>query len=209
MPAPVPIAASTIAAQAFRLMERGPISSFGDDSDQARDAAEQYPLALDACLEAADWSFASVYAELPRVTTLPLTVTADPDLPYLYAMPADIVILREVGDGCTRWRRDRAGLRADDPGPLPVRYTGRIDNEAQLPAMFQTAVSHALAVLLAPRWLGTQAKIEALRRDAQATLKAAMRHDARQSSGARYDGLDEQPDWVSEARSSGYRGGWL
>lgn len=201
MPVPDPIAASTIAAQAFRFMELSAISSFGDDTEQALAAQEQYPVAMAQCLEANDWSFASVLAFLPQVTPGP-TVAADTNLPYLFALPGDVVTLREVGDGrSTRWRRDRAGLRADEPGPLRVRYTGQIDTEAALPAGFQTAVALRLALLLGPRWLGTSGKMETLRRDADAGLKAAMRIDARQASSARYDGLPDQGDWVQEARA--------
>lgn len=199
---PEPIAASTIAAQAFRFMELSPISSFADDSEQAQSAFEQYPLALNTCLEACDWSFASTFAALPPALPGP-TVTVDPDLPHLFQLPEDVVVLREVGQGGTRWRRDRAGLRADEPGPLRVRYTGRITDEANLPAMFQTAVALRLAVLLGPRWLGTQSKMDSLRRDADVALKQAMRADARQASTVRYDGLPDQGDWVHEAKSGG------
>lgn len=196
---PLPIAASTIAAQAFRFLELSPISSFADDTPQARDASEQYPLALASCLSACDWSFASVLASLAQVIPGP-TVAPDATLPYLYALPGDVVTLREVGDFNTRWRRDREGLRADQAAPLVIRYTGSIENEAALPATFQTAVALALAVLLAPRWLETQSKAEALKADAARLLKQAMREDARMASEARYDGTPDQGDWVAEAR---------
>jgi hypothetical protein len=196
---PTPIAASTIAAQAFRFLELSPISSFADDTPQAQDAAEQYPQALASCLSACDWSFASVLASLPAAVPGP-TVAVDPALPHLFALPGDVIVLREVGDGWTRWRRDREGLRADEGAPLRIRYTGRVENEAALPATFQTAVALALAVLLAPRWLGTQSRVEGLKQDAARVLKQAMREDARQASEARYDGTPDQGDWVAEAR---------
>lgn len=196
---PTPIAASTIAAQAFRFLELSPISSFADDTPQARDAAEQYPLALASCLSACDWAFASVVVFLPEVIPGP-TVAVDPNLPHLFALPGDLITLREVGEGWTRWRRDREGLRADESGSLPIRYTGSITNEAALPATFQTAVSLTLAVALAPRWLNTQSKIESLKADAARVLKQAMREDSRMASAARYDGGPEQGDWVTEAR---------
>lgn len=196
---PLAIAAATIAAQAFRFMELSPISSFDDDTEQAQSAAEQYPNALLHCLEAADWSFASVFANLPQKVPGPLDAT-DERLPFLYALPGDLISFREVGDRHTRWRVDLLGLRADQAAPLPVRYTCTITNEAKLPATFRTAVSAQLAVLLAPRWLGTSSKIEALKGDAPGYLKAAMRQNTRQASEARYDGLDDQDDWVQEAR---------
>ena len=199
-PVPSPIAVSTIAAQAFRLLELAPISSFDDDSEQAASAAEQYPVALEICLEAADWSFASTWARLPQIV-LPDGAPTDPRLPYLFALPGDVLRLREVGDGHTRWRRDREGLWADASGPLFVRYTARLTVEAQMPAGFRDAVAHRLAVLLSARWLTTHSKRDMLARDAERALKLAMRTDARQASDARWDGLPDQPDWVAEARA--------
>ena len=195
---PTPIAASTIVAQAFRFMEASPISSFDDDSEQAQAAAEQYPTALAICLEAADWAFASTLAFLPQAVLDPVQAI-DPDLPYVFSLPAGCSRIQEVGDGDMRWRRDLLGLRADDPGPLRIRYTAEITNEAALPANFRLAVALQLALLLAPRWLTTQSKIQGLQQQAEVALKTAMRQDARNASQARYDGLEDQGDWARDA----------
>lgn len=200
MPAPTPIAVSTIAAQAFRLMELSPISSFADDSDQARAAAEQYPVALDMCLEACDWSFASRLASLPEAT-LDTSEAADADLPYSYRLPGDCVVLREVGalTGREVWRIDDRLLRADVPAPLRIRYTFRVVNEAILPGTFKVAVAHHLAALLAPLWTGSAGKVGRIEEAGVGYLRQAMRNDRQSASSARYDGRPEQPDWVSEA----------
>jgi len=195
---PTPIAASTIVAQAFRFMEASPISSFDDDSEQAQAAREQYPAAMAQCLEEADWSFASTWADLPAAA-LPAGAAANPDMPYVFMLPGDCVTVQEVGDGDTRWSRDAIGLRADDPGPLSIRYTAMVVNEALLPATFQVAVALHLAVLLGPRWLTSHSKMESLKAAAEVALKKAMRHDARNASQARYDGQEDQGDWVAEA----------
>lgn len=195
---PVPVATSTIVSQAFRLMELRPISSFADDSDQARAAAEQYPIALAMCLEACDWEFASVSVELPEAA-LPTGNAPEAKFPYCYQKPSDSVVLQEVGDRWTHWRVDRDLLRADQSGPLWVRYTGIIANEARMPATFQTAVAFRLAALLAPTWNGTAAKAATLETGAQNALKIAMKNGARQASSERYDGRADQPDWVEHA----------
>ncbi|PZQ99932.1 MAG: hypothetical protein DI533_04690 [Cereibacter sphaeroides] len=195
---PAPIATSTIAAQAFRFLELSPISSYGDGSEQASAAAEQYPIALASCLSAADWSDASTLARLPAAI-LGAQDAIDPRLPFLYRLPADCLVVREVGDACVKWRVDKIGLRADAPAPLLIRYTARVENEAILPARLQTAIAAELALLLAPRFLTTQAKVASLRSVAPAYLKDAMRRDARSASDARYDGMEDQGDWVSEA----------
>lgn len=195
---PDPIATSTIASQAFRLMELSAISSFADDTPQARAAAEQYPIAMAMCLEAADWSFASVLAALPPATLDP-GHAADEDLPFTYKLPGDCVRLIEVTDPDVKYRRDRDYLRADAPTSLTIRYTATPPDASKLPATFQTAVAFRLAALLAPKWIGAQTKITGLENGAERMLMAAMKQDARQASPARYDGRPEQPDWVSEA----------
>lgn len=194
-----PIATSAIVSQAFRILERGPISSLADNSQEARDAAEQYPVALAECLERADWSFASSRRQLAAVLPEADPYT-DPELPYLYQLPGDVVRLREVGDGRTHWRLDRDGLRADHPGPLRVRYTGTITDESRLPASFRTAVALRLAWLLGPTYVEGKARLNAIDDDFRTQIKQAMREDARQASEARYDGMADQGDWATEAR---------
>ena len=195
---PEPIATSTIVAQAFRLMELGPISSFADDTPQARDAAEQYPEAMRICLEASDWSFASELAMLPEVVDLPAS-RVDPQLPYTYALPGSCVRLLEVGDGKIDWRADKTFLRADAPGPMRIRYTEMVSDENRLPATFRAAVAYRLAAILAPTWVGAQNKAAALEDGAMSVLAKAERVDARQASPQRYDGGGETGDWAAEA----------
>jgi hypothetical protein len=197
---PTPTATSGIVSQAFRLMEMSPPSSFADDSAEATAAAEQYPVALNICLEANDWSFASVLALLPEIDDLPDGVAADADLPHTFAIPADCLILHQVGDINTRWRRDREMLRADDPGPLTVRYTATITNETALPATFKTAVAYQLAALLGARFVGTAAMQQTLFQSATATLRQAMARDRGQASQSRWDGGPMQGDWATEAQ---------
>ncbi|AZB54433.1 hypothetical protein EBL89_03515 [Cereibacter sphaeroides] len=194
----MPIATSIIAAQACRYMEVAPISSFGDGSELATAMAEMYPIALRACLERADWEFASVLVRLPAAVP-GATVATDDEMPNLYALPGDLVKVREVGDADTKWRIDREGLRASDAAPLRVRYTSTIETESRLPAEFQLAVAAKLASLMGPRWLGAQSKVDALRAEADSLLKGSMRTSARTASEARYDGLEDDGDWVAEA----------
>lgn len=194
-----PIAASTIVQQAFRFMEKTPPASFDDTSEEAGAAAEQYPLAIRALLEKADWSFASRLAFL-QLQNLPVGSVSDPDMPFLFGLPGDLITIREIGDGITRWRRDIEGIRCEDSVPLRCRYTCTIDNEALLPAEFQRAVSARLATLLGPRFLTTQSKINEIAGIEKDALKAAMRSYARDASEARYDGLDDTGDWGDYAR---------
>lgn len=188
---------SAIVAQTMRLIGRSPISSLGDESEEAEAAREQYPLAMQFCLEKTDWSFASTRRIL---STLESDTVPDPDLPYLFGIPGDVVKIREVGDASVKWRIDRDGLRANVTAPLYVRYTGEITDETKTPAAFQAAVSLRLAVVLGARWSVTEARMQELKDELRNTLKEASREDARSASEGRYDGLAEQGDWATEAR---------
>lgn len=196
---PQPIATSTIVAQAITALEIGEVSSLADDTPEAQMAAEFYPEAMRLCLEAgrSEWSFAEHLVQLPELAALPADHLADPDLPHVFALPADLVVLREVIDTC-RWRRDSLGLRTDRAGPLRVRYTRVIGNEDRLPASFRTAVALQLAVLMAPRWLTTQSKRAQLQQDLGLALQNALRSDSRQASQRSYRAGDDW-GWSREA----------
>lgn len=197
-----PFATSTIVADAFRFMELSPPSSFADDSEEAGQANSKYPDALSMCLEAADWSFASRYAELPELAALPAGEVTDPRIPHAYALPGDLVKLREIVDAFARWRIDAGGLlRADVATRIMIRYTARLDGEGRLPATFRLAVATKLAVLLSPRYISVRTKREELRGSHAEALARALRDDGMSASPERYDGRDDSTgnDWVSGA----------
>ena len=198
MTAPSPIAASTIASQAFRFMELSAISSFGDDTPQAQAASEQYPIALKICLEQQDFSFARRLVTLPEAS-LPEGRAADPDLIHVYKLPGDCVKLRSVTDNTVSWRSDDEYLFADRAGGLPLRYTRLITNEAVLPGLFQTAVAYQLAILLMPTYVGSRTKRSEIKSDAAEALALVKQNDARTASEDRWDGGDSHVDWVAEA----------
>ncbi|WP_010140406.1 hypothetical protein [Oceanicola sp. S124] len=193
-----PIATSTIAQQAFRFMELSPLSSFADDSPQAQAASEQYPEALRICLEEEDWSFARRLVSLPPIGVLPAGLAADPTLPVVYRLPGDLVRLNWVADEVS-WRRDEDLLRTDTTGQLLIRYTRLIDNEKALPALFRTAVSYQLAILLAPLYVGSRTKRADLAAEGLAALERAVTHDNRSASARRWDGQPASGDWATGA----------
>ena len=190
------IATSLIAQTAFRLMGLRPISSYSDDSDEAVAAAEQYDHALNLCLEAVDWGFASIVASLPPVAS---AVAIDPRLPYAFALPGDCLVLREVITEYAKYRRDNAILRADVEGPLVIRYTARVTNEALMPETFGSAVAHQLALVLAPTFVEVQGKIDQIASGLQMALRTAARTDARTSSSSDWREDHVQGDWAGAA----------
>lgn len=199
---PASIAVSGIAAQAFRLLEMSPISSFGDDSEQGISATDQYPVALDVCLEHGDWSFASQPVQLPAVAE----PSGDPHLEFVYNRPGDFLKMQAVWPKGVRWRMDGDRLRADAPAPLFIRYTRRLTDETRLPGLFRTAVSYRLASFLAPRWTTSLNRSETLRAASDEYLAQAARADRWSASSERYDGEEPEGDWVAAALTRGSAG---
>lgn len=191
-----PIANDGIVAQAFRLMKMPAVSSLQDSSDEAQAALAQYPVALDFCLELCDWSFVSTLADLAEATA----AITDADFPYAYVLPSACVNLREVQPhGVVRWRRDGDFLRTDEPTLLRVRYTRRETNEGRLPATFKTLVSIQLAIDLGPQFGMSHAREDRLRKRFDDVEAQAKRADRISGSQTRYDGRDDDTDWVQEA----------
>ena len=193
-----PIATANIVRQAFRFMEVTPPSSLADGSEMASDANEQYPIALNMCLEQEDFSFARRFAQLTLANT-PEGERADPEMPYHYALPNDLLKLRSVTTENVKWRIDGIYLLADTNGGVSIRYTRLITNETRLPATFQTAVSYQLANLLAPKLVGSRTKRADLMSDGANALRMVIDNDAVSASAARWDGQSDHGDWVTEA----------
>lgn len=188
-------ATSVIVSQAFRYLKLAPPSSFSDDSDKARDAAQLYPVALRACLELADWSFASNVVMLPQAELSEAQI-ADPVLPYSYTLPGDFVVMRKVD--ASRWRIDASKLlRADAAGPLQIRYTAIIDQEARLPAAFRMAVAAQLAAYMAAAHAEAATDVERIAAELDRQVKAALRADRESASAQSYD-RDTPHDWWAD-----------
>ncbi|WP_422050141.1 hypothetical protein [Shimia sp.] len=178
-------------------MELSEISSLADDSPKAQAAAEQYPKALGICLSKYDWSFARRFAKLPQIAEINAAQSPDPDLPYAYKMPGDCIKLRLVQRG-VKWRLDDNYLFSEQATNLSIRYTRRVDDEAKLPDLFQTAVSYQLAVILAPKYVGARTKRADLKNDLYDALQMAKEDDRYSASDDSWDGIDEPNDWVAE-----------
>ena len=195
-PAALPIATSNIVQMAFAVLSLDPPSSLADGAAPVQDAARFFAEAADSVIEGADWSFASVSVDL--VPALRPDLAADPRLPWLYVLPPEALVIRRVGHGPVNLRRDLDVLRADDPGPLHVRYTARIADESRLPAAVRQLMALRLAQLMGGRWLTVPEKLAQIDRRAEAALIEARRQDARQASSAVW-GEPDARDWARMA----------
>lgn len=197
-----PIDDAGITATAFRLAEIASPSSLGDDSPEAREAQAAIGTIIDACLAAADWSFASRLYDLPEI--------AAPDIvdhlhPHAFQLPPEVLKVRDVGVDPTtlgvRYRIDGRVLRTDVAGPLRIRASVRPERESDLPAEFRLWVAHVLAAELAARFATSRNRVESLLLAAQDRKHEALGADRAQASPARWDGREDDP-W------SGHGGDW-
>ncbi|MDZ7919986.1 hypothetical protein [Rhodoferax sp.] len=184
---PLDLATSAVIGQALRFMRLPPVARFDPAAEVLTALAEAHGRAMDECLEAADWSFASVLASLPGAA-LPPGDIADDSMPHGYQLPGDLIQLRQVIPANAVWRIDQGLMRADQPGPMAIRYTARVTLEAVLPAQFQLAVSLTIAAMLGARWAGGVVSGDDMAGQAHEALKLAMRNDARSAAPTR--GLD-------------------
>jgi hypothetical protein len=194
-----PLATDGIVATAFDLVELRAPSSLSDDSDEAELANRHYRKALDSVLEKSDWSFARAIVPLNQVDVTASGLQADPDLPFVFALPDQTIKVWRIMADHSVWRRDGLFIRADQDAPITARVTLRITDETKLPATFQLAVAYALARLISPKLSTSLGKRQQLRAEAAEALQDALEADARQGTEERYDGLPDQPDWVDEA----------
>lgn len=197
------LANNSVVDQAFRIMEVTPPANFEDGSPMAAAAKNQFAAARDIALESYDWSFARKVALLPPVADEDLQA-ADPDLPYVFALPGDCLALRHVYTGGTAypWRRDGMHLRTAAQGNLRIRYTRRVERQADMPRTFQLVMSYQLAMLLAPKFVTTRAKRIDIQSELSQALDAARRVDAHTASQHRLTpriGGAAGGNWVDEA----------
>lgn len=190
---PFDFSTSGVVSMAFRLMEMEAPSSFGDDSREAVAATEQYPVALETCLEHCEWTFASRVARLSQVAPVPTAV--DPELTFEFERPGDLLVIRSLVPLDIVWRLDADRLRTDYAGPIHVRYTARIEDESRMPAQFRSAVAYRLASLLSPFWSTSLNRAQALSDQADEWLTRARRADRGGASPQRWDGRDPAADW--------------
>lgn len=193
------IAIEYVLRQAFLFMEMTPPASFDDDSEKANNAATVYDAALDMVLESYDWSFArrvvSLAAHTPDTPDI-----ADPDLPYTVQLPDDCLALRKLYvESHVVWRVDQRMIRLNAKPPITARYTFRNAKEKYLPRTVQIAIAAQLAALLAPKYVTTRTKREALQSTVTDAISAAKTNDAHTASSARIDGQPNSDDWATEA----------
>jgi len=138
------------------------ISDFNNDiSNQAKIVRRHYKVALDELLEKHEWNFATKYAALTLVSE-----DAESPYRYLYSVPSDLLILREIAakdqftdleryeDYKVRWEEqyEASGairVRTNQPDAWG-KYTVAIVETFNFPSHFGRALAAQLALEIAP-----------------------------------------------------------
>lgn len=138
------------------------ITDFANDiSNQAKIVRRHYKVALDELLEKHEWNFATKYAALTLVSE-----NADAPYRYLYSVPADLLILREIAaedqftdleryeDYKIRWEEEYEAtgalrVRSNQPDAW-AKYTVAVGETFNFPSHFGRALAAHLALEIAP-----------------------------------------------------------
>ena len=116
---PVDLDSSAIIAQALRFMQLPPIARIPGGAELRPALADAFSAAIDDCLSACDWTFASTLAVLPA--GLP-SGTGDDSLTTVSVLPSDCLAVRRVTPAGARWRIvQRANLHRWLIHRLPAR----------------------------------------------------------------------------------------
>lgn len=132
-----------------------------DPSNQAKIIRRHFQMSLDWLLEKHPWNFATKYAALFQVSE-----DADQPFRYLYSVPSDLLIIREIAakdqfiaveryeDYKIRWEQvyDGSGairVRTNLPNAW-ARYTVKLSDSFNFPSHFGRALAAQLAMEIAP-----------------------------------------------------------
>jgi hypothetical protein len=205
------------------LGDRATVSSFNppEGSAQAEHCARFYPIARDLTLEAHEWGFATVRADLALLTDTP-----PPGFQFVYALPQDCrnvidlinpfaPVFFPVDERYGRWMDNARTLdatpyeletRADGTGVIytnlenaMIRYVRSITDTTKFSAQFVDAVSWLLAAYLAGPVIKGETGAQmgsACMKAYQLSLAAAATNDA--NNRRRSPAQSQRPaDWIA------------
>lgn len=122
-----------------------PIRSFSDDNKIARQCELAYNTYLEDLQSKYDWTFCTGYEELAM-----LSETGTDELPYVYALPADCLRVREVRPRSAKINWIRVGNKIyANSDAVTVLYSAKITDTGQFAGYFKTLMAAAVAQQIA------------------------------------------------------------
>lgn len=188
-----------IANRALLKLKDTAIGSFTDSGAKPKNLRENFKVIADHVLLERDWSFAHIRASLTEdETTTNLT-----DYEYMYDLPSDMLMPRELSSG-EQYIIEGQKLYTNDDDPV-LHYTQSVVEMVDsggtdipsltttVPSYAEEAIALAIAADLALKITGDINTVQLISAEAAATLTRAKQHDAMLSPGN-----DETPDLWSE-----------
>ena len=172
------------------------ISSFNEDSNEARVITINYDAIRDECLGAAPWTFAQMRIMLAMLAETP-AFTND-GCSIVYSKPNDIIRANFINSASALWKIEGEKILSDTRG-LGLIYTFRNDDPSTYYAKFITALATRLASKICFRLSESVNKAKDLYANYQEVLlPEAIAEDSQQGSPLQII----QSDW-DNARSVG------
>jgi len=188
-----------VANLALRHLRQRTISTFDDQSIEAKTVRGVYQQAVDGTLRAFDWPFARTYINaVPTVPNVSL-----PGWRYSFEYPADCLAIRELArahqlDQTKRYRiASIAGtprIFANEPA-IAIMYTARPASPIVWDAEFTLSLSYHLAMLLAMPLTGKPEIMDTMRKLAVGSISQAEADAGNEDTND--VGEDPVPDWLS------------
>jgi hypothetical protein len=139
------VSAVSICSNALLMNGAQTISSFGDNTERARQCANLYPTVRDYVLSSHPWNCCMKRVQLSPDETYPAY-----DWTYQFTLPADFLRILAVGEsGAEDPYVIEDGKILTDAGLLNLRYVYRNDNEAKWTSLLVMAVTLAMRSVLA------------------------------------------------------------
>lgn len=161
-----------VANLALGKIGAGTITSFSDNSDEARAVNRFYTPTLRAELRAHPWSCARKRDQLAALSDAPVF-----GFSYQYQLPSDCVRILPDAD-VTDWQVEGRRILTNDSGPLDLTYIGEISDPNDMDALLVEAFACRLAMTLAERLTQSNTKRELAKQEYKETVAEARRINA-------------------------------
>lgn len=181
----------SICTVALAHLGAAPIRSFDESNKRARMCDVFFDICRDLLLSKFDWPFARKYTLLQAVDMTDLDI---PDGEYLYALPADCKVARDIGKrgNDTPWSVMADGLHCIMSESVYLFYTYKVTDSALFSDPFADLLAMQLAVKIAPAITQDKDLVKVLADQYRIVQQEAWEADA--NIGDSYRVHDEDPN---------------
>ena len=168
----------SICSSALIKLGQEPIQSLSDDTKNARMCNNRFAYIRNSVLESYEWSFATKIADLALLSIpTPPTLSINPNLPYLYAAPADLLKIIHGSDLYDDYEL-ADGVIYGRYSPMSIKYTWHNTNSASYSYCGAECIAWRLAADLAYALTNSQPTAEAMAKGYEMELRNARYSDS-------------------------------